>query len=420
MKIGILDIDNWREITAALRKNKLRTVLTGVGVFLGIVILLLMIGFGQSLEKGVKRGMAGFATNAVFVWGQRTTKPYLGMPVGRQIAYDGRDIDALDRVPGVLHLAPRAQRGGFGQGSNVRYGTKTGAFQVMGDYPAFQYVQTPIMRAGRFLNRRDLDERRKVAVIGEGVVEQLYGGAEPMGTYIEANGVYFQVVGVFGTKQTGQQADRILNTIHIPFTTFQQAFNFNDRVSFFAIVGHPNVGGDELENRIKTTLKARHKVAPDDNNAIGAWNTSKEFGKMNMLFFLINVVMWTAGTMCLFAGVVGVSNIMLVTVRERTKEIGGRKALGATPASIVRMIVTEATALTMIFGYLGVAAGVAALEVVGKVLEKVPDSPFAAPDPNLGIALTAAGVIVVFGALAGMIPAYYAAKIQPVEALRTE
>jgi putative ABC transport system permease protein len=418
--IGVLDLDNWREITATLRKNKLRTVLTGLGVFLGIVILLLMIGFGRSLERGVKRRMAGFATNAVFVWGQRTSKPYAGLPVNRPIEYDNRDIEALARLPGVLHLAPRNQRGGFMQGSNVRYGTKTGAFQVSGDYPAFQYVQTPVMRAGRFLNQRDLDERRKVAVIGEGVVEQMYDGAEPIGTYIEADGVYFQVVGVFGTRQTGQQADRILNTIHIPFTTFQQAFNFGDRVGFFAIVGKPGVDGQELEEQIKTTLKQRHHVAPDDESAVGAWNTAKEFGKMNMLFFLINLVMWVAGTMCLFAGVVGVSNIMLISVRERTKEIGVRKALGATPASVIRMIVSEATALTVIFGYLGVAAGVGLLELVGTVLENAPDLPFAPPDPDLTIALAAAGVIAVFGVLAGLIPAYYAAKILPVEALRTE
>ncbi len=416
----MIDLDNLREITAALRKNKLRTMLTGLGVFLGIVILLMMIGFGRSLEKGVKRRMAGFATNAVFVWGQRTTKPNLGLPVGRQITFDSRDTEALARVPGVRYLAPRAQRSGFGSGSNVRYGTKTGSLQVSGDVPAFQHVQTPVMRSGRFLNQRDIDERRKVAVIGDGVVEQLYGGEEPVGTYLEANGSYFQVVGVFGTTQTGGQADRILNTIHIPFTTYQQAFNFSDQVSNFAIVGEPGVDGEELEDRILATLKVQHKIASADDNAIRSWNTSKEFGKMNTLFFLINLVMWTAGTMCLFAGVVGVSNIMLITVRERTQEIGVRKALGATPASIVRMIVSEATALTMVFGFLGVAAGVAALELVGKVLEKLPDTPFAAPDPSLGIALTAAGVIVVFGALAGMIPAYYAAKIQPVEALRTE
>jgi putative ABC transport system permease protein len=417
--IRAFDLDHCHEITATLRKNKLRTVLTGLGVFLGIVILLLMIGFGRSLERGIQRRMAGFATNAVFVWANRTTKPYAGLPIGRQVQYDNRDIEALARLPGVLHLAPRAQRG-FSQGSNVRYGAKTGAFQVAGDYPAFQYVQTPVMRAGRFLNQRDLDERRKVAVIGEGVVKQLYDGADPIGTYIQANGIYFQVVGVFGSRQTGQQADRILNTIHVPFTTFQRTFNFNDRVGYFAIVGQPNVNGGDLEDEIKRLLKQRHKIAPYDDDAIGSWNTSKEFGKMTTLFFLINFVMWVAGTMCLLAGVVGVSNIMLITVRERTKEIGVRKALGATPSSVVRMIVSEATVLTVIFGYLGVVAGIAALELVGNVLEKLPDLPFAPPDPNLGIALTAAGVIAVFGALAGMLPAYYAAKIRPVEALRTE
>jgi putative ABC transport system permease protein len=414
--IRALDIDNWREITATLRKNKLRTTLTGLGVFFGIVILLLMIGFGRSLEKGVQRRMAGFATNAVFVWGQRTTKPYVGLPVGRQVKYDNRDIEALARVPGVLHLAPRIQL----SGPKVRYGARTGAFQVMGDYPAFQYVQTPVMRAGRFLNPRDLDESRKVAVIGEGVVHQLYNDADPIGTYIEVNGIYFQVVGVFGSKLTGPQADRILNTIHIPFTTFQRAFNYNNRVDFFAIVGHPNVNGGALEDQLKGTLAQRHKVAPDDDAAIGAWNTSKEFGKMTMLFFLINLVMWVAGTMCLLAGVVGVSNIMLITVRERTKEIGVRKALGATPASVIRMIVSEATVLTVIFGYLGVVAGIALLELAGKLLEKLPDLPFAPPDPSIAIALTAAAVIAVFGALAGMLPAYYAAKIQPIEALRAE
>jgi putative ABC transport system permease protein len=418
--IRVLDIDNWREITATLRKNKLRTILTGLGVFFGIVILLLMTGFGRSLEGGVQRKMAGFATNVVWVWGERSTKPYAGLPLGRLIKWDNSDIDALARLPGVLHVAPRDRRGAFREGSNVRYRAKTGAFLVMGDTPVFQYVQTPVMRVGRFLNQRDLDESRKVAVIGESVVEQLYGGADPMGTYIEANGTYFQVIGVFGSKQTGEQADRILNTIHIPFTTFQRAFNYYDRVDVFAIVGQPSVNGGELEDQVRRTLQRRHKIAPDDNTAIGAWNTSKEFGKMNMLFFLINFVMWAAGAMCLLAGVVGVSNIMLVTVRERTKEIGVRKALGATPASVIRMIVSEAVVLTVIFGYLGVAAGIALLELVGKILAKLPDLPFAPPNPSLTIALTAAGVIAVFGVLAGMLPAYYAAKIQPVEALRAE
>jgi len=419
--LGIIDRDNWQEIAATLRKNPLRTTLTGLGVFLGIVILLIMVGFGGSLEAGVKRNMAGFATNSMFVWGQQTTKPFDGLPPNRQIVYDNDDVEALSHVPGILHLSPRNQRGNFMNGSNVRYGTKTGSFQVTGDYPAFQYVQTPLMKAGRFLNNADITGRRKVCVIGMGVVDQLYEGADPMGTYIEANGVYFQVVGVFDTRAKGQQADGILNTIHIPFSTFQQAFNFGDKVGWFAIVAEPNVPAGVVEHRVRTILKDRHKVAPDDDEAIGSFNVGEKFDQMNKVFLVITIVMWVAGTMTLFAGVVGVSNIMLISVRERTKEIGVRKALGATPSKIVRMILAETIVLTVIAGYLGIVTGVAALEGVGWVLEHAGgDLPFGPPPVNLTLALSAAAVIAVFGALAGIIPAFHASKIAPVEALRTE
>jgi putative ABC transport system permease protein len=418
--VGVFDVDNWAEILATLRKNRLRTVLTGLGVFLGILILLFMIGGGLSLERGIKRDMAGFATNSVFVWAQQTTMPYDGLPANRQIRYRNDDITALLGLPGVAHLAPRNQRGGFMGGSNVRYGTKTGSFQVAGDYPAFQYVQIPLMRAGRFINEADVRERRKIAVIGEGVVEQLYEGKDPIGTYIEANGVYFQVVGVFGSRAKGQQKDRVLNTIHVPFTTFQQAFNFGDFVSWFAIVAKPEVPAEELEKDVRALLAQRHRIAPDDEEAIGSWNAGKEFGKMNMLFFIINVVMWFAGTMTLIAGAIGVSNIMLISVRERTKEIGVRKALGATPATIVRMVLAESAVLTIVFGLCGVVAGVGLLEAATWVIEQIPDIPFGSFSVNLLVASAVAGVIAVLGVLAGIIPAYHAAKIPPVEALRTE
>jgi putative ABC transport system permease protein len=418
----MIDLDSWQEIFATLRKNRLRTFLTGLGVFLGIVILMIMIGFGRSLESGVKTKMAGFATNAVFVWGQRTSMPYAGLPPNRPVAYDNRDVEALRRIDEIEHLAPRNQLGGFMRGFNVRYQGKTGSFSVAGDYPAFQYVQMPIMKAGRFIDALDIDERRKVCVIGTGVVDQIYPrGAEPIGTYLDINGVYFQVIGVFGTRQTGQQADRTLNTIHVPFTTFQQAFNFGDRVGWFAITGKSHVSAAALEARVREVLSQRHKISPDDTMAIGSWNAGKEFGKMSGLFLVINVVLGFAGLMTLAAGVVGVSNIMLISVRERTKEIGVRKALGATPIAIVKMIVSEAVVLTVIAGYLGMVAGVAVLEVWEWVVTKLGDEiPFGPADVGLGIAVTAASVLVLFGALAGVIPAYHAAKIEPVEALRTE
>lgn len=419
--LGILDRDNWQEIAATLRKNPLRTVLTGLGVFLGIVILLVMVGFGGSLEEGVKRNTAGFATNSIFVWGQRTTKPYAGLPTNRQIIYDNGDVEALGKVEGIEHLSPRNQRGNFMGGSNVRYGVKTGSFQVVGDYPAFQYVQTPVMKAGRFLNDADIKERRKICVIGTGVVDQLYEGKDPMGSYIEANGVYFMVVGVFGTRASGNNADQLLNTIHIPFTTFQQAFNFGDKVGWFAIVVKPGVSAALVEERVRNVLMERHKVSPDDPDAVGSFNVGEKFEETAKVFLVISVVMWVAGTMTLFAGVVGVTNIMLISVRERTKEIGVRKALGATPSKIVRMILAETIVLTVFAGYLGIVAGVGALEGAGAILEKAGnDLPFGPPPVNLTLAVSAAAVIAVFGAIAGIIPAYHASKIAPVEALRTE
>jgi putative ABC transport system permease protein len=419
--LGIIDRDNWQEIAATLRKNPLRTVLTGLGVFLGIVILMVMVGFGGSLEAGVKRNMSGYATNMLFVWGQRTTKPYQGMPINRQIIYDNGDVEALGKLPGILHLSPRNQRGNFMGGSNVRYGVKTGSFQVTGDYPAFQHVQIPLMKAGRFLNDADIAERRKICVIGMGVVDQLYEGADPIGTYIEANGVYFQVVGVFDTRAKGGDADRTLNTIHVPFTTFQQAFNFGDKVGWFAIVAKPEIEAAVVEKQVRKLLAERHNVAPDDADAIGSFNLGEKFAKAEQMFLVISLVMWAAGTMSLFAGIVGVSNIMLISVRERTKEIGVRKALGATPSRIVKMILAETVVLTVIAGYLGIVAGVGVLELFGLVIEKAGgDLPFGPPPVDLTLATSAAAVIAVFGAFAGIIPAYHAAKIAPVEALRTE
>ena len=419
----MIDLDSWQEIFATLRKNRLRTWLTGLGVFLGIVILLVMLGFGAGLEQGVKKNMAGFATNAVFAWGQRTSVPFAGMPANRPIQFDNRDVEALRRLDSIEHLAPRNQLGGFRGGFNVKYKGETASAQVSGDYPAFARVQEPVMKAGRFIDDHDILERRKVAVIGTGVMEELFPrGADPMGEYIEVSGVYFRVIGVFGTRQTGQNADRTLSTIHVPFTTFQQAFHFGDRVGWFAITGKPGVDAIELEQEVKTLLSANHKVAAEDDMAIGSWNAGKEFGKMNSLFLAINLVLGFAGIMTLAAGVVGVSNIMLISVRERTKELGVRKALGATPWAIVKMIVSESVVLTAIAGYLGLVAAVAGFEAFNTwILPTLgSDIPLGPLSVSLKVAAGSGFILVVFGALAGVIPAFHAAKIQPVEALRTE
>ncbi len=418
----LFDLDSWQETMAVLGKHPMRTALTALGVVLGIFILLAMVGFGSAFDNGVRRQMKGFAANAVFTWGQATTKAYSGLPQDRPIRFDNRDIADLAALPGVEHVAPRNQRGGFGGGSNVRYLTKTGGFQVTGDYPAWQYVQIPIMRAGRYINDADISGRRKVAVVGEGVVEQLMPpGTDAIGKHLEINGVYFEIVGVFGTYAGGGNADRILNSVNLPFTTFQQVFNGGDEVGWFAITGTSKVSAEDLEAQIRNVLAKNHRFDPTDEQAIGSFNTGKEFRKMAQLFAIIKLVMWFAGIMTLGAGVVGVSNIMLISVRERTKELGVRKALGANPIEIIRMVVIEALTLTLGAGYIGVVLGIAMLEGASAVIAKLgPSVPLGPPDVSISLAFGAMGVLAAFGALAGIIPAYHAAAIQPVEALRTE
>lgn len=417
----MFDWDKWQEIIATVRKNKLRTTLTVFGVFWGMFMLLLMLGFGNGLETGIRKNMRGFATNSVYVWGQSTSMPYQGLQPGRRLRYTNDDAEALAReVRGIAHFAPRNQLGGFRDGNNITRGVKAGNFQVMGDVPAFQYIQPVRFEKGRFINENDLEERRKVAVIGKGVYDILYErGEEPIGSYLKVNGVYFQVIGMFRPRQSGDQGDRAANTIHIPFTTFQQAFNYGNRVGWFSVTGESHVSGVQLEKDIRRVLSVRHKIHPEDEHAIGSFNAEEEFGKVTTLFTGIKLFVWFVGMMTLLAGVIGVSNIMLIVVKERTKEIGIRKALGAPPWSIVSLILQESVVLTSLAGYIGLIAGVGLLELVSNLVGDSSDA-FANPQIDFDVALIGAAVLVVSGALAGIIPARHAVGISPVEALRSE
>jgi putative ABC transport system permease protein len=418
----VFDLDSWHEVLATLRKNRLRTALTGLGVFLGIVILMVMVAFNQSLEAGVLKKMSGFATNAVWVWGQRTSQPYAGLPTNRPIQLDTGDLAALSHVAGIEVLAPETQIGGYENGAVVTYGGKRGAFQVIGTSPEVGIIDQPQMRAGRFLDDLDISERRKVAVVGAGVIAQLFPrGDQPIGQELQINGVFVEIVGVFETRAQGEERDRKLNTVYVPYTTFQRAFHTGERIGWFGLTVRPDASAEDLETTVRALLGQRHKVAPTDDQALGSWNNGKQFGKMQRLFVVMNLVMWFAGIMTLAAGVIGVVNIMLISVRERTKEIGVRKALGATPVAVVRMIVSEAVVLTVLAGYLGIVAGVGAIELWTRAIPLLGDkAPFGPPAVGLGLAAAAGAVIILFGALAGVIPASHAARIQPIEALRTE
>jgi len=419
--IGLFDLDTWQEIVETVRGNKLRTFLTACGVFWGMFMLLVMLGFGEGLQRGVNRGMGDFATNSVFIWGQRTSMPYKGFQAGRNVGYDNADTEAIaSEIKGIRALAPRNQLGGYQDGNNVSRGTKTGNFSVMGDYPQYRMIEPIIIEQGRFLNPLDLGEQRKVAAIGAQVYAELFAeGEDPIGQSLNVQGVWFQVIGVFRSTKGGEQAADAESKIHIPFTTFQQAFNYGDRVSWFAINGEDDVSASVLEEEIRALLASRHNIHPDDGRAIGSFNAEEQFGKMKNLFAGIQVFVWIVGTITLLAGVIGVSNIMLIVVRERTREIGLRRAIGATPGSVIALIIQEAVALTTLAGAAGLVFGVAVLEITASVVGS-DNEVLGNPQVDIGVALAAVAVLTIGGALAGVVPARHAARIHPVEALRAE
>jgi putative ABC transport system permease protein len=419
--LGVFDRDNWFEIWAVLRANKLRTALTAFGVAWGIFMLIVMLGFGSAMQTGSKRDMKGMATNLLFVWGQSTTEAYDGLKPGRWVHFDLQDIDRLRRLPAVEYIAPQLQAGGWMNGSNVSYEGKTGSYNVFGDYPELRHIIAFEYAAGRFIDELDIAENRKVAVIGHAVQDELYPeDVDPIGTYLKINGVYFQVVGITKTLRGGQQGDRDAHSVYVPFTTMKTAFHTGNHVGFFAMTAKPGTDGPELERQVRAELSAAHHVAPTDHLAIGSFNMFVMFSKFQEVFFWLWAISWIVGGLTLAAGVIGVSNIMLIAVKERTKEFGLRKALGATPRSVVIMVLMETIVLTTVAGLVGIAFGCAVLYGGDIALANVHDAPFGPPEVGLGTVAQALGVLVGCATVAGLIPALHAASIKPIEALRTE
>ena len=418
----MFDRDKWQEIFGTIKKNKLRTFLTMFGVFWGIFMLMILMGSGNGLENGVNKEFRGWASNSGFIWSGRTTMPYKGLQAGRYVSFTNEDLEALHNTVSELeYLVPRNSR--QNPGNNVSRDSKSGAFRVFGDYPEIQHIQIIHITKGRHLNYPDIKNRRKNAVIGDYVRKVLFEDNEdPIGKYIKVNGVYFQVVGVFKSQRDAQQAERDEQSIFTPFTTFQQAYSYGNRVGWIAFTAKPGYSVSDAEQKIRKVLMDRHKIHPEDVNAIGSNNLEKEFERINRLFNGINIFVWIVGIGTLMAGVIGVSNIMLIIVKERTKEIGIRKSLGATPFSITGLIIQEAIFITMIAGYLGLAVGVFVLSGISYVMEEwnIETGMFSNPEVNLQSAVFALLVLVICGALAGLVPAAKAAKVNPIEALHAE
>lgn len=411
-------MDRINEIYQTLRRNTLRTMLTAFGVSWGIFVLIIILGLGKGLENGVQQMFSGFASNGVFVWAQGTSMAYKGHNERRRIELDLKDIDYLKKkIEGIDIIAPRNQLGGYMGGNNVKFKNETGAFSIMGDVPDIIKVYQWLLPAGRFINETDMEEGRKVAVIGKRVHEILFKGQNPVGEYISINGVNFKVVGIFKPQVSGEMAQRDEQSIIIPFSTFQKAFNSRN-VNWIAATGQDWIRGSELENQIKDALKYRHEVHPDDPRVFGGFNVERMFVPMQMTFKTVNFIAWFVGIMTLIAGVIGVSNIMLVIIKERTREIGIRRALGASPLNIISQIILESLALTVFAGYMGMMAGIWLIEGLQKM--NMNNEMFKDPEIKISIAVTALAILVISGCLAGILPANRALRIKPVEALRYE
>jgi putative ABC transport system permease protein len=415
--------DRWNEILEALNANRFRTLITAFGVFWGIMILVLLLALTNGLKNGVSSDFGDFATNSIFMWSQSTSMSYKGLPKGRRYNFKIQDVAILkEQMPILKYVSPRNQLGGYRGANNVTRKEKTGAFSVSGDFPEFIYQQPMDIIKGRFVNYSDINEKRKVAIIGIDVVKSLYDkGEEPIETFIKINGVNFMVIGVFKNSNSNGDEEEDANTIFVPFSTFSQVFNFGDNVSWMAITAEDNVSITSLKPEIFSIIKKQHTLHPDDERAIGNWDLAKQFAKIMGLFSILTFVGFFVGTLVLLSGAIGISNIMLIVVKERTKEIGVRRALGATPWGVRMQILQESLTLTIISGMAGVAFASGVIWLMNFLLESIgPVENFANPSVDIKVILIALLILVFFGVLAGLIPAIRATKMKPIDALRTE
>jgi putative ABC transport system permease protein len=420
----MFDLDKWEEIWLTMMQHKLRTTLTAFGVFWGIFMLVILLGAGNGLRNGAMRNF-DIARNAVFVWTEETTVPFAGFEAGRTVRLTNEDLAVLSELRQVKTTAPRLQVANrFGdEVLTIVRGDESVAFAIMGDAPEFLEIKPYIIDEGRFINRFDMEQMRKVAVIGRRVRDELFeAGEQAVGEYIRIGGVPFRVVGVFDTRVIGEQAINELQTVHIPLTTAQQTFNMANRIDWFGFVPADGVSALATEEAVKNVIRARHKISPDDRQALAGFNVEEEFKSMQGVFNGISGFSWFVAIGTIFAGMVGVANIMLIIVKERTKEIGIRKSVGAKPMSIIGMIVLEASVIAGVAGYAGLVSGVALIEGIALAMEQfgMESDFFANPEIDFRVAVSAISVLVVSGVLAGLFPGIRAARVNPVLALRDE
>ncbi len=417
----IFDRNTWQEIFGSIGKNKIRTVITVIGVLWGIFIYIALAGAAKGMDNGFEKAFETVAMNSMFAWAESTSMPYEGYKTGRQLQLKLGDATVLqNRIPEIQFIAPRNVRGIFGDapGAIVR-GDKSGNFTVYGDFPVYTQIATKkIYDNGRFINDEDIDQARKVCVIGERTQTELFDKNEdPIGGYIRIDKVYFQVVGVHKfVPGGGFESD---GDIFIPFSTYKKLYNTGDNVGWFSIAAFDDADVIQVEKDVKSILKSIHQVHPEDERAFGSFNLGEIFNRIMGFAKGITFLSLIVGLATILAGVIGIGNVLLISVKERTKELGIRRALGATPREVRSQIILESVFLTMVAGVLGIILGAGVLQLINKLTEGI-EFPYANATVPIPYVLGALGIMIILGTLIGLIPAQRAVSIKPIDALREE
>ncbi|WP_026837466.1 ABC transporter permease [Gillisia sp. JM1] len=415
----MFDLERWQEIFETISKNKLRTFLTGLSVASGIFILVILLGIGQGMQNGISNEFEQDAANMLFVWTNVTSKEYKGLNPGRQITLKNDDYNqTVNKYEDQLEYKSSVFRIWSGL---VNYKKESGNYRVEGVWPDYQFLENATMTQGRFLNYRDNDNVEKVVVLGNKVKNDLFkNGEDVIGKYVQISDINFKVIGVFSDPGGEREESRVF----LPISTAQRVFNGGNDVRSlaFTLPKRDNfeqalAESEQFSEELVTYLKEKHSVAPDDTRAITINNSLENMKRFYDLNKMIKIFFWGVGICTIIAGIVGVSNIMLIIVKERTKEIGIRKALGAQPLSIIGMILHESIFVTTISGFIGLISSLALLEFVGPLIET---DYIANPSVNFNVALTTVFILVLAGAIAGFFPAWRAARIKPIIALRDE
>ncbi|MCD7978842.1 MAG: ABC transporter permease [Tannerellaceae bacterium] len=419
----MFDLDKWTEIWVTITRNKTRSLLTCFGVFWGILMLIILLGSGKGFKNGVMGGLDGFATNSLFFYSDRTSEPYKGFNKGRYWSMRNRDVETITQnVQGVEAISPVIW--GSRSDKNIVYGQLTGTYNVKGVAADYFKLEAQKLHNGRLLNEIDIREKRKVCLIGKQIRETLFNDEDPCGKYVRVNGIYYQIVGVVEQRTNNVNiGGRAAESVFIPYTTMQQTTNQADRINFLGVVVDRNVAVEKVLDEISMILKTQNEISPTDPQAVGVENLAVMFGTYDRLFIGIDILVWLVGLGSLLAGIIGISNIMMVTVKERTREIGVRRALGAKPFNILSQVMSESLVLTALAGLIGLTLGVFLLDVVDKLLSSQPASNgtfFEHPEVSIQTAVAATIVLLISGLFAGLIPAWRALQIKAIDAIREE